>query len=82
MLVIREEVSNNDIWDGVDDAKDTHKIGASIVRVVYGGLVVLGLSVVELGNSLGDRSLKYTCWFYFGAITDIPCIFSQFDLAF
>ena len=60
MLVIREEVNNDGVWDGVDDVKDTHKIGVSIVRVVWGGLVVLGLSVVNLGNGFGDRRLKYT----------------------
>ena len=52
MLVIREEVSNDDVWDGADDVKDTHKIG-----VICGGLVVLGLSIVDLGNALGYRRL-------------------------
>ena len=73
-------MSNDGVWEGINDVKDTHNIGVSIVRVVCGGFVVLGLSVVDLGNTLGDRRLKYTRWFYFGAIRDISCAFSQFDL--
>ena len=58
MLVIREEVHNDSVGGCVNDVKNTHKISVSVVRVVYIGLVVLGLSVVDLGNPLIDRSLK------------------------
>ena len=76
MLVIREEVCNDSVGDCVDDVKDTRKIGVSVIHVVCGGIVVLGLSVVDLDSALGDRRLKYTRWFYFGAIKDFSCIFS------
>ena len=60
MLVVREEMHNNSVRDGVDDIQDTHKIGVSVVRKVCRGFVVLGLGVVDLGNALGDRRLKDT----------------------
>ena len=76
MLVIRKEVGDNGLGEDVDDVKDTRKIGVSKVCVVGRGLVVFGLSVVDLGNALGDRRLKYTHWLYFGAIKDVTGIFS------
>ena len=82
MLVIREEVRNDSVREGIDDVKDTCTIGVSLVRVVCGGLVVLGLSVVDSGNALRDRGLEYTRWFYFGAIKDFSASFPGFTLAF
>ena len=57
VFVIRGEVHNNSIRDGVDDVKDTRKIDVSKVRVVYRDLVVLGLIIVDLGNTLSLRRL-------------------------
>ena len=59
MPVIGEEVSNNGVCKGVDDVKDTRKIGVPKVRVVGGGLVVFGLSVVNFSKALSFRRLKY-----------------------
>ena len=82
MLVIREEVHNDSVRECVDDVQDTRKIGVSVVYVPCRGLVMFGLGVVDLGNALGARRIKYTRWFYFGMIEDISCIFSQFHLGF
>ena len=57
MLVIGEEVSNDGVWGGANDVKDTRKIGVSKVLVVGGGLVVFGLSVVDFGNACSFRRL-------------------------
>ena len=57
MFVVREELGNNGVWDGVDDAKDTHKIGVSKVSVVYRGLIMLGLSDADFGYIIGFRRL-------------------------
>ena len=80
MLVIREEVSDNGIRYGSDDVKNTHKNAVSKERVVGGGLVVLGLGVVDLGNALGVRRLILASRLYFGAIKDISGICSKFYL--
>ena len=55
MLVVKEEVRYDCAWDGADDVENTRKIGVSPVCVVCKGLIVLGLSVVDSGNTLGDR---------------------------
>ena len=57
MFVVREELGNNGVWDGVDDAKDTHKIGVSKVREVCRGFVVLGLSNVDFSYVISVRRL-------------------------
>ena len=75
MLVVREEVRYDCVWDGVKDIEDTHKIGVSI------GLIMLGLSVVDLGNTLGDRWLKYTRWRYFGRSKILPASSPNFTWA-
>ena len=57
MLVIREEVCNDSAGDGVDDVKDTRKIGVSKVSVVCRGFVVFGLRDVDFGYVIGFRRL-------------------------
>ena len=57
MVAIRKEVGDDDVWDGIDDVKNTSKIGVSKVRVVGRGFVVFGFSVVDLGNNLCFRRL-------------------------
>ena len=82
MLIVMEEVRNDSIRDCIDDVHDTRKIGASVVREVCRGLVVLGLGVVDLGNALGNRRLKDTRWCDFRAIEDFSCVFSFFNVGF
>ena len=76
MCVVGEEVRNDSVRDDIDDIRDTRKIGVSVVREVCEDFVVLGLSVVDLGNALCDRRLsKDTRWCYFGATEEFSCIF-------
>ena len=82
MLIVIEDVSNGSVRDFIDDVKDTRKIGVSLVHEVDRDLVVLGLGVVDFGNDLSLRRLKYTHWCDFGAIEDFPHVFSLFYIDF
>ena len=57
IFIVREEVRNDGIGDGVDDVKDTRKIGVSKVSVVGRGFVVFGLSDVDSGEVSSFRRL-------------------------
>ena len=50
MFVIREEVGDDCVGDGVNDDEDTRKIDVSKISVVCRGLVVFGLSDVDFGD--------------------------------
>ena len=82
IFVLREGVRNDSVRDCIDDVKDAHKIGVSVVHEVGRGLVVLGLRVVDFGNALSLRKLKYTRWCDFWTIKDFSRIFSFFYIGF
>ena len=65
VTVIREEVCDDGVGDGVDDVKDTRKIGVKKVSVVCRGPVVFGLSDVDSGDVSGFRRLIEASWVYF-----------------
>ena len=60
IFVVREEVFDNSVRDRINDVKDTSKIDVRVVCEVGGGLVVLGLGVVDFGNALSLRRLEDT----------------------
>ena len=70
------------VRDCIDDVEDTHKISVSLVREVGGGLVVLGLGIVDFGNALSLGRLKDTRWGDVRAIKDFPASLPFFTLVF